>query len=78
MILKIEKMRRRHHKKIINEGEYITEVLVELMDTDEGRSPYLSLDDARKLDEVREALREGDLKKVGKMSRVFTLLPVAV
>jgi len=71
-------MKKRHHTKIIHEGEYIAEVPVELIDTDEGWSPYLSFDDARKLDEVREALREGDLKKAGKMSRVFTLLPVAV
>ncbi len=71
-------MRKRHHTKIIHEGEYIAEVPVELIDTDEGWSPYLSLDDARKLDEVREALRRGDLKKAGKISRVFTLMPVAV
>ena len=43
-----------------------------------GRKPYLSIDDAYKLDEVRKALRKGDLKKASKMSRVFTLTPVAV
>jgi hypothetical protein len=71
-------MRKRQHTKIIHEGEYVAEVAVELIDTDEGWSPYLSLDDARRLDEVREALRKGDLKKAGKISRVFTLMPVAV
>ncbi|MBI3634717.1 MAG: hypothetical protein HY216_00695 [Candidatus Rokubacteria bacterium] len=29
---------------------------------DNGWSPYLSIDDARKLDEVREALRRGDIQ----------------
>jgi len=71
-------MRKRHHTKLIHEGEYVAEVNVELIDTDEGWSPYLSLDDARRLDEVREALRKGDLKKAGKISRVFILTPVAV
>ncbi|MCX6578947.1 MAG: hypothetical protein NT166_02050 [Candidatus Aminicenantes bacterium] len=71
-------MRKRHHTKIIHEGEYVAEVAVELIDPDEGWSPYLSLDDALKLDEVREALREGALKKAAKISHVFTLIPVAV
>ena len=46
---------------MIHEGEYIAEVDVKLFYTDEGWSPYLSVDDAQKLDEVREALRQGDL-----------------
>jgi hypothetical protein len=42
---------------------------------DEGWSPYLSLEEARKLDDVREALRQGDVKSA---ARVYTLTPVAV
>ena len=71
-------MRKTHHTKLVYEGQYAAEVDVELIDTDEGWSPYLSLDDARKLDEVRESLRKGDLKKASKISRVFVLTPVAV
>jgi hypothetical protein len=71
-------MRKRHHTKLVHEGQYVAEVDVELIDTDEGWSPYLSLDDARKLDEVRESLRKGDIKKASKISRVFILTPVAV
>jgi len=73
-------MTKRHHKKLIHEGDYVAEVDVELIDTDEdeGWSPYLSLADVYKLDEVRQVLRKGDLKKAGKMSRVFILTPVAV
>ena len=54
----------------------MAEVDIELIDTDEGWSPYLSLDDARKLDDVRDALRRGDIKTAAKLARVFCLTPV--
>jgi hypothetical protein len=38
----------------------------------------LSLDDAQKLDEVREALRASDLKKASRLARVFQLTPLDV
>ena len=39
--------KRQHTKiKIVREGQYVAEVELELIDTDEGRSPYLSLEDA--------------------------------
>jgi hypothetical protein len=47
-----------------------------LIDTDTGWSPYLSLADAKKLDQVRKALRSGDVKKASQLGRVFQLLPV--
>jgi hypothetical protein len=62
--------------KIVHEGQYVAEVDVELIDTDEGWSPYLSLDDAYKLDDVREALREGDTDSAAKYGRVYRLTPV--
>jgi hypothetical protein len=71
-------MRKKHQTKLVHEGQYVAEVDVELIETDEGWSPYLSLDDARKLDDVREALRRGDMKTAGKFARIFTLVPVAV
>jgi len=71
-------MRKREHKKLIHEGEYVAEVVIELIEDDEGWSPYLSLDDARRLDDVREALRRRDLKAAGRHARVYTLTPVAV
>jgi hypothetical protein len=71
-------MRKRRHTKLVHEGQYVAEVDVELIETDEGWSPYLSLDDAYKLDDVRLALRQGDLKSAMRLSRVFTLTPVAV
>ena len=70
-------MTKRRHQKLIHEGEFVAEVEVELVYTDEGWSPYLSLDDARKLDEVREALRRDDLDTATRLARVFKLTPVA-
>lgn len=55
-------LRKRKWKKLIHEGPYVAEIEVELVDTEEGWSPYLSLDDALKLDEVREALRKKRLR----------------
>jgi len=67
----------RRHTKLVHEGEYVAEVEVELTDSEEGWSPYLSLEDAKKLDEVRESLRRGDLKRAGQLARVFKLTPVS-
>jgi len=71
-------MRKRDHTKLVHEGQYVAEVDIELIDTDEGWSPYLSLDDAQKLDDVRDALRRGDVKAASRLARVFALTPVAV
>ena len=71
-------MTRKHHTKLVREGQYAAEVDIELVHLDEGWSPYLSLEDAEKLDEVREALRRGDLQRAGQFARIFKLTPIAV
>jgi len=71
-------MRKRRHIKLVDEGQYVARVEVEIIETDEGWSPYLSLEDAYKLDDVRDALRRRDLKTAMRLSRVFNLIPVAV
>ena len=71
-------MTTRHHTKLVHEGNYVAEIEVELIDSDTGWSPYLSLDDAYKLDDVRDALRRGDVKTATRLARVYTLTPVAV
>ena len=71
-------MSTRHYTKLVHEGQYIAEVDVELLETDSGWSPYLSIEDAFKLDDVREALRQGDIKTASHKARLFTLTPVAV
>ena len=63
--------------KLIHEGDYVAEVDVELIDTEEGWTPCLSLPDAEKLDEVRSALRSGDLKRASQLARVFHVTPVS-
>ena len=71
-------MTKRHHAKLVHEGQYVAEVDIELIDNDEGWSPYLSLDDALKLDDVRDALRRGDIKAATHLARVYILTPVAM
>jgi hypothetical protein len=63
--------------KLIHEGRYAAEVPVELIEDDTGWSPYLSIEDAKKLDAVRQALREGKIAEAAKHGRVFELTPVA-
>jgi len=70
-------MTSRRQSKLVHEGEYVAEVQVELFDSPEGWAPYLSVEDAQKLDEAREALRRGDLKAAGKLGRIFRLTPIA-
>lgn len=71
-------MSTRHTTKLVHEGNYVAEVDVDLADSDTGWSPYLSLDDVYRLDDVRAALRRGDIKTASSLARVFELKPVAV
>ena len=71
-------MTAKHHTKLVHEGNYVAQVDVDLIDADTGWPPYLSLDDARKLDDVRQALRRGDVKAASRLAKVFTLTPVAM
>ena len=64
-------------KKLVREGDLAAEVEVNLLDAEGGWAPYLSLDDAYKLDDVREALRAGDIERASRLaSRVYRLTPV--
>ncbi len=68
----------RRRVKLVREGQYAAEVDVELIDADTGWAPYVSLEDAQKLDQVREALRRGDLQGASQLARVFKLTPITV
>jgi len=46
--------------------------------TDDEWSPYLSVEDVYKLDDVREALKKGDTTTAARYGRVFSLTPIAV
>ena len=71
-------MKKHQRIKLVHEGRYLAEVDVELLVTDDEWSPYLSVEDAYKLDDVREALRKGDISTAAQYGRVFTLTPVAL
>ena len=70
-------MRTRNRTKLIHEGDYVAEVVVEVADSASGWSPYLSLEDARKLDDIRDALRRGDIETASQYARIFTLTPIS-
>lgn len=63
--------------KVVTEGKYAAAVIVRLFYEDDSWSPYLSVEDAIKLDNVRLALRRGDLKSAGRLATIFQLVPIA-
>ncbi len=69
-------MKKRHHVKLVHEGNYAAEVDIELIETGEGWSPYLSIEDTGKLDDVREALRRDDIESASRLAKVYRLTPV--
>ena len=63
--------------KLIHEGRYAAEIPVELIEDDTDWSPYLSLEDAKRLDTVRLALRAGEIAEAAKHGKVFKLTPIS-
>ena len=64
-------------KKLVREGDLVAEVVVDLIEAESGWTPYLSLDDAYKLHDIREALRAGDITRASRLgSRIYRLTPV--
>jgi hypothetical protein len=61
--------------KLIHEGRFAAEIPIDLIEDESGWSPYLSVNDALKLDTVRDALRRGDIAGAAH-GRVFELVPV--
>jgi len=62
--------------KYIHEGQYVAEVDVVLTHEAGEWSPCMSVEDAYKLDEVRNALRRNDLKSAAQYGRIYELHPV--
>lgn len=69
-------MKTKTKNKIIHEGEYMAEVEVTMTYNDDDWSPYLSIEDAEKLDTVRLALRHNDLKTASKLAKIYHLTPI--
>ncbi|MCR4339806.1 MAG: hypothetical protein NUW01_07970 [Gemmatimonadaceae bacterium] len=65
--------------KLVREGDLVAEVGIELLGEKGGWSPYLSVRDATRLDEVRLALRSGDVREASRLAdRVYRLTPVSL
>ena len=70
-------LNRRSTMRLVREGDLAAEVAVTLIESEGGWSPYMSLEDSYKLDDVRDALRAGDIRRAGKLAdRVYRLMPV--
>ncbi len=64
-------------RRLVREGDFVAEVDVHLIEEEGGWSPYLSLEDADKLDAVRDVLRSGDIQRGAKLAtRLYRLTPV--
>jgi hypothetical protein len=66
--------------RLIEENGYIAKVPVTLIyesDDPTNWGPYLSAGDALKLDEVRSALRRGDIQAAARHGEIFELTKVA-
>ena len=70
-------IKQRMKTKYVHEGHYVAEVEVTLVEDETGWSPLLSLEDAYRLDDVRDALRRGDLDSATRYGRIYELRPVA-
>ncbi len=68
----------RKQTKYLHEGAYVAEVEIELTDSDTGWSPTMSLETAYKLDDIREALRHGDLATAAKYASICEMKKVAI
>ncbi|HEX6898261.1 MAG TPA: hypothetical protein VF789_01045 [Thermoanaerobaculia bacterium] len=66
-------MNTRRQTKLLREGQLVAEVDVELIESDEEWAPYLPLEEAKKLDSVRKALRAGDVEAASRLARVTEL-----
>ena len=63
--------------RFVHTDNYAAEVEVELIPDDGAWGPYLSREDALKLDRVRSALKRGDIAAASREARVFQLMPLS-
>lgn len=63
--------------RFVHAGRYAAEVPVELIPDDDAWGPYLSMDDALKLERVQEALEKGDIAAASREAKVFELMPIS-
>lgn len=66
----------RRKTKYEHEGHYVVEVEVDLIEDETDWSPYLSVDDACKLDDARAPLRRRDYAAAARLGLVYELRAV--
>jgi hypothetical protein len=63
--------------RLVRAGKYVAEVEVERNPDENPLGPYLSLDDALKLERVQQALQRGDLEAASQDAKVYEMTLVA-
>ncbi|MGM0601383.1 MAG: hypothetical protein ACQETH_16345 [Candidatus Rifleibacteriota bacterium] len=63
-------------EKFVHVGNYVARLEVEFIYPEDSWSPCLTIEDAEKLDAVRDALKKEDLAAAGKLANIFKLTPV--
>lgn len=71
-------MKQKQTTRLVHAGEYVAEVEVILIESDDEWAPYLNVQDAKKLDDVRLALKRGDIRAASEIAQVYRLTPVSV
>ena len=64
-------------EEIVQIGDYLAKVSVDLISDETGWSPYLSHEDALKVTRVRKALQAGDIAAAAREAKIFELREVA-
>lgn len=67
---------RRKKTKYVHEGRYVAEVDVEVLEDGTDWSPYLTVEDSYRLDDVRDALRQEDIQTASRYGRIYEMHPV--
>lgn len=62
--------------KYIHAGRYVAEVEVDLIESEDEWAPYLSVEDATRLDDAREALQKEDMESASRYGRIYKLEPI--
>ena len=57
-------------------GRYVAEVEVALIESEDEWAHYLSVEDAARLDDVREALQREDMESASRYSSIYKLEPI--
>ena len=63
--------------KYIHEGKFVAEVDVQLIESEDEWAPYLSVEDACKVDDVGDLLKSGQIQAAAKKAKVYLLTLVA-